>query len=398
MNKILTSYGTYIGVNENRDRLIHNKFCSNKVSVVFNEDGKVSLLIENNKLSIHNSEESHPLYISDIYDSDCKIKCSDSPTYFNAKIKDGGKLNIIFDNKEYLFAKKDLTFGRCISSSDTTDFVYDFEFMYINEIKRLHSRIERLEYIFTINNPTSNVPKPIGIKGEYASLSSELLRAVTQLCEENNIQYWLGYGTLLGAVRNGGIIPWDDDVDICMMKDDFLKLQSHMQSKKYEEFFLEYSKFWPLYKIRSEESVFNWKTNKKYIPHIDVFCFYYSNNDFNGLDFAKNFNKIIKEKDNIYKSNSSEEESFKKFINYVDGMNMKFSSEKNCGTIFRGYEFPYGKKDSCDYHDYQDIFPLKKIKFDNFYVYVPNAYLKLLSLKYGDYTEYPQVFTKHLKF
>ncbi len=397
MNKILTSYETYMGVNENIDRLIHGKFCPNKVYIIFNEDGKVALLIKNNELPIQNDNKSHNLYIADIYDNDCKIKFSDSPTYFNAKIKKDGKFNIILDNKEYLCAKSDSTFGKCTSLSDITDFIYDFDLMYLYEIKKLFSRIERLEYIFTVNHPTSNVPKPIGIKGEYTSLSSELLKSFTQLCEENGIQYWVGYGTLLGAVRNGGIIPWDDDVDICMMKDDFLKLQNHMQSKKYEKIFLQYSKAWPLYKIRSKEYVVNWKTNKKYIPKIDVFCFYYSNSNFNKLDFVKNFKRIIKEKENIYKSGLSKKECFEKFINYVNGMNMKFSSEKNYGAIFRGYETP-SVIGTCDYHDYNDIFPLKKIKFDDFYVYAPNAYLKLLSLKYGDYTEYPQVFAKHLEF
>lgn len=44
----------------------------------------------------------------------------------------------------------------------------------------------------------------------------EMLKDVTKFCDDNGITYFLIFGTLLGAIRNGGFIPWDDDIDICM--------------------------------------------------------------------------------------------------------------------------------------------------------------------------------------
>ena len=51
----------------------------------------------------------------------------------------------------------------------------------------------------------------------------EILEAIDDICTRHNIDYWLAAGTLLGAVRHNGFIPWDDDCDVVMFRKDFEK-------------------------------------------------------------------------------------------------------------------------------------------------------------------------------
>ncbi|HBA13371.1 MAG TPA: LicD family protein, partial [Bacteroidales bacterium] len=53
----------------------------------------------------------------------------------------------------------------------------------------------------------------------------DILVLFDKICRENGIDYWLHGGTLLGAVRHGGFIPWDDDVDVCIKAVDYRKFR-----------------------------------------------------------------------------------------------------------------------------------------------------------------------------
>ena len=80
-----------------------------------------------------------------------------------------------------------------------------------------------------------------------------VLNNIIQLCEENNLKYYLYGGTALGAIRHEGFIPWDDDVDIAMFREDYEKLLKIMDEQldarfevlnfyKEEDYFLPFTK------------------------------------------------------------------------------------------------------------------------------------------------------------
>ena len=75
----------------------------------------------------------------------------------------------------------------------------------------------------------------------------ELMMEFDRICRENEIEYSIAYGTLLGAVRHGGFIPWDDDVDIIMTRENYEKFCKICPESIDDRFFFQSKNTEPLY-------------------------------------------------------------------------------------------------------------------------------------------------------
>ena len=67
----------------------------------------------------------------------------------------------------------------------------------------------------------------------------EILKEIDRICKQNGILYWMEGGSMLGAVRHHGFIPWDDDLDIAMFRDDYNRFLEIASKELKENYFLQ---------------------------------------------------------------------------------------------------------------------------------------------------------------
>lgn len=104
----------------------------------------------------------------------------------------------------------------------------------------------------------------------------EILKLIDRICRENNLKYFLYAGTLLGAVRHKGFIPWDDDLDVCMLRPDYERFIEIWDDVSHEGYLLQNKENAPKFsqsftKIRKEHTTFIQFEGEGELYHTGIF-------------------------------------------------------------------------------------------------------------------------------
>lgn len=221
----------------------------------------------------------------------------------------------------------------------------------------------------------------------------DMLKYIDSVCRKHDIKYWLCSGTLLGAVRHGGFIPWDDDVDIEMLREDFEKFEQVMRDEPNVDYVLQthntdpnfyfvYAKLRDLHSFIEETNNLCYKYNGVFV---DIFVLEPSSS----LKLAK-LSKYLRFRIQCLfsKRNFIADVIFYVYTRclyplfaYFSKMGSHGQLRQRHGSFFLRPRYVY------------DIFPLQTMNFEGFNFYVPynfDAYLKKI---YGDYMKIPDLST-----
>ena len=229
---------------------------------------------------------------------------------------------------------------------------------------------------------------------EAQDIMIEILDKVDLICKKNEINYCLGDGTLLGAVRHSGFIPWDDDIDIWMDRNSYKKFLEIASDELGENYFVqtiqsdsEYNLYHIPCKIRRKDTICIEKGEEKSKynrgMYIDVFPFDVIPRKGSILYFKFRLNKISVKILRKFKN--------KKVFAFVVDFIISKIAKYNYDFKIKGDSYVTYGNDTMWYKEIRAdmIYPLKKIKFNGKEYNSPNKPERVLNLLYGNYNELP---------
>lgn len=266
----------------------------------------------------------------------------------------------------------------------------------MKEVTKMTNGISQYDNLSNIYNPEGSDLRNLQLR------MLEILKVVDGICRKHDIKYWLSGGTLLGAVRHGGFIPWDDDLDIEMMREDFIRFSEIANVELPDNLIIHTALNDPKYvylyaKVRDLNSYIKEKcpVNQSFKYQgvfVDIFPREYSSLVWCKIA-AKLYNRLC--------------------YNLVLGTGLRFFLYRIFRKILVNIVFPLlrlfskvsHKKRIChtygvsfyDSFESSDIFPLTEIEFEGGHYFAPNNPHAYLTSIYGDYKQIPDKKEIHIE-
>ena len=227
-------------------------------------------------------------------------------------------------------------------------------------------------------------------------ISLELLDFVKKVCEKHDIDWWLDFGNLLGAVRHGTFVPWDEDADIGMLRQDYLLFDEIIAEEVKNNGLMDilkvgYRPFKPgIPKFIQLNLVQEVQSKLRVLGNVDVFPYEY----LKGYDETTIVEKYRTAKEKYLYHREKNFNLKMSFDTYYNDLNMSWQPTEyiipgweNCCTPGDLYPLKIYKTDK--------IFPLKEIEFADKTFPCPHDVDYYLKTLYGDYMTLPRKLRKH---
>lgn len=245
---------------------------------------------------------------------------------------------------------------------------------------------------------------------DFMKLLIDELDYFDKFCTKNNLKYFLFYGSLLGAIRHGGFIPWDDDVDVAMFRSDFeILLEKFDNNGRYQLLSIENNKDYnlPLAKVIDSTTLLVQNYGRKEPVELGVYLdiFILDNAPCDKRERERFLKKAIKYTTSwgraslkFFHTNSSVIKSVLRRIVYwpvyLKGERFFLSKSDALAKFYNNRETGIVANVSyaLELNDwyYKEDFEVMRSKFEGKYEFmIPSGYERILSMYYGDWRTLP---------